>query len=408
MKRYIKTAVTALVVAFMVCMTGCVLPPRNVENRSYSVMMTERAYIEPTATGITDEMRASVVDVFSLGESSSSAGSGVIIGKGAEVDTEEYDQYFIVTNHHVISGGKSFTVDVLSISDEGESTTAYQAVLVGSSLKRDIAVLSIRPPKGTEFCVASFVDDSDKVKVGTEVYAIGNPLGILGGTVTHGIISATKREVNVEGIGTMTLMQTDASINGGNSGGGLFDGYGNLVGIINSGFDSYNDRHVEGLNFAIPANDAKEAALKLIETHREENGAVTEYGYIEGDARMDITFSSATLYTSSSLSARANFTVAEAANSDSPLYAEWGESVKVINSVTVNGVKTDLTRSEKGSYSSTEEANKAIAAVKAGDTVVIEYRDVLSSSGMFGFSRNYAAGAVKSITIVAQQYIYEP
>ncbi len=104
--------------------------------------------------------------------------------------------------------------------------------------------------------------NSDQLKVGEMTVAIGNPLGELGGTVTAGILSATDRNINVDGE-EMRLLQTDASINPGNSGGGLFNQYGQLIGLVaakSSGSD------VEGLGFAIPVNTAAEAAQKIIDS----------------------------------------------------------------------------------------------------------------------------------------------
>ncbi len=379
--------------------------PAPAEN--YTVTLTETAHESYTSlTEMLKAIRPTVVDVTSYTETGTSLGSGVIIG-GAGGENGAYEKYFIVTNHHVIDGGSSFYVDVLSLEGDEETTTVYEATLIGSSMKRDIAVLSVTPPAGTVLKAAAFVSDSNAVAVGTEVYAIGNPLGILGGTVTHGIVSATKRDVNVGEIGTMTLMQTDALINGGNSGGGLFDSSGALVGIINSGYDTYNGQYVEGLNFAIPANDAKYAAECLIQTHEEAGGEVTKYGYVEGDARVDITFSLATLYTSSALSSRANYLVA-AASSESPLYSEWGNAVKAVVAITVNGERTDFTESGGGSYTLTDLANDLISRVGAGDEVTVTYKNVLQRSAGFFGSYSYVDGASREVSFTALQYIYTP
>ncbi len=383
--------------------------PQTYERNSYTVEVTQAESGEPSsATEVLQKIRPSVVDVTGYSQTSASAGSGVIIG-GVKNSQNEYSQYYIVTNHHVIEGSDSFTVDVLSIADGGEeSTTAYSARLVGSSKKRDIAVLSITPPAGTALTVATFIADSDAVKVGAEVYAIGNPLGILGGSVTHGIVSATKRNVNVDEIGSMTLMQTDALTNGGNSGGGLFDMSGNLVGIINSGYESYNGRRVEGLNFAIPANDARTAAFSLIETHVEENGVVTEYGYVEGDARIDLTFSTATLYADSNLSARTSCLVATAGSESCPVYTAWGNAAKAVTAITVNGERHSFLEAADSSYALTQAADDVMAEVKAGDSVIIEYKDVLTVSAGFFYTYNYLSSETKTATFTAEQYVYEP
>ncbi len=380
------------------------------QNRYEVSLITATAPAEKSATTeVLADIRPSVVDVTSYTETGASAGSGVIIAYAGEESAP--DEYYAVTNHHVIDGGISFAVDVLTIAEDGsESTTVYPATLVGSSFTRDIAVLAIRPPQGVKLSVASFIADSDTVKVGTEVLAIGNPLGILGGTVTHGIVSATKRDVSVSDIGTMTLMQTDASINGGNSGGGLFDVYGNLVGIINSGYDTYNGQNVEGLNFAIPANDARYAATQLIETHEESGGEVTQYGYVLGDARIDLSFSSAVLYTSSSLNATATYLIAAAASAESPLYAEWGQSPKAIDAVTVNGERTSFAESGSSSYSLTAAARALFRKVQADDEICVEYRDIAvrTTGSFFGRNYQYVAETAEEFSFTAAQYVYVP
>ncbi len=409
MKKYRAFSVIIVAILLICSMTlaGCSLPETDKEIRSYTVDIKQAA---PTASSdnmpeMLARIRPTVVDVTSYSDEATAAGSGVIIGH----TTAQNEQYFIVTNHHVIDGGSSFSVDVLSIAEDGtESTAVYDAQLIGSSRKRDVAVLSISLESGVELPTASFIADSDAVKVGTEVYAIGNPLGILGGTVTHGIISATKRQVTVEEIGTMTLMQTDASINGGNSGGGLFDTQGQLVGIINSGYDTYNEQSVEGLNFAIPANDVKYAAKNLIETHEENGGKVTKYGYVEGDAAPDVSFSVATLYTSLALTSRSNYLIAAASSSDSPFYHVWGGTDKAVVSISVNGTEVDLSQSGGSSYALVAIANNALTDVKAGDIVTIEYRDILYSRNIFGMARSYVDSSVKTATVTLTQYVYEP
>ena len=100
------------------------------------------------------------------------------------------------------------------------------------------------------------------MNLGQTVIAIGNPLGELGGTVTDGIISCLAREIAIDGSGTMTLLQTNAAVSPGNSGGGLFDLYGRLIGIVNAKFSGEG---VEGISFAIPMNTAWSIAKQLID-----------------------------------------------------------------------------------------------------------------------------------------------
>ncbi len=168
------------------------------------------------------------------------AGSGVVISKDG----------YIVTNNHVISGASNITVRFTN-GDE------YKAKLIGTDAQTDIAVVKIE----AENLVPAVFGDSSKLVIGELTVAIGNPLGELGGTVTDGIISALDREITVEGE-TMVLLQTNAAVSPGNSGGGLFNANGELIGIVNA---KSSGSSVEGLGFAIPANTAKVIIKDLME-----------------------------------------------------------------------------------------------------------------------------------------------
>ncbi|MCQ2426921.1 MAG: trypsin-like peptidase domain-containing protein [Clostridia bacterium] len=185
----------------------------------------------------------------------SGAGSGVIIS----------DTGIIITNNHVISGATKITVRLTD-------GTEFTAKLIGTDPDADIAVISVNP--AGKHLTAAVLGKSNLLVVGEEIVVIGNPLGELGGTVTNGIISATEREVIVESSGTMTLLQTNAAVNPGNSGGGMFNLYGELVGIVNAKSSGDN---IEGIGFAIPVNTAWAVADELI-----------NYGYVKGRATIDI------------------------------------------------------------------------------------------------------------------------
>ena len=183
----------------------------------------------------------------------SGAGSGVIISSDG----------YILTCAHVVDGASSITV---TIDDKD-----YTATLVGEDTTSDVAVIKI---DATGLTPAT-VGDSDNLKVGQSVMAVGNPLGELGGTVTGGMISALNRSVTIQGTSstnTMSLIQMDASVSPGNSGGGLFNMNGELVGIVNAKSSSSD---AEGLGFAIPINDAIKVAQQLLE-----NGYVTGRPYL--------------------------------------------------------------------------------------------------------------------------------
>ena len=183
----------------------------------------------------------------------SGAGSGVIMTSDG----------YIITNQHVVEGASTITV---TLSDD----TEYPATLVGSDSVNDIAVIKIE----AEGLTPAVMGNSDNLVVGQSVIAVGNPMGVLGGTVTNGIISALNRDVTVNNQ-KMTLIQTNAAISPGNSGGGLFDANGQLIGIVNAKSSGSN---TEGLGFAIPINTALSVATDLIDN-----------GYVTGRPALGIT-----------------------------------------------------------------------------------------------------------------------
>ena len=170
----------------------------------------------------------------------SSLGSGVIVSRDG----------YIVTNHHVVSGA-----DEIKVSIPGERTP-YDAKIIGTDKKSDIAVIKI---EGKNFNAIKLYD-SDKVKVGDVVFALGNPFGV-GETITQGIISATRRS-SIGIVEHENFIQTDASINPGNSGGALVNSAGYLVGI-NSAIISKSGGNV-GIGFAILSNMVVNIAKSLI------------------------------------------------------------------------------------------------------------------------------------------------
>ncbi|WP_050619352.1 S1C family serine protease [Intestinimonas massiliensis (ex Afouda et al. 2020)] len=189
-------------------------------------------------------------------------GQGIAQGTGVVMSADGY----IITNAHVIEG--SFRADVV-LEDGGQ----YEALLVGSDAATDLAVLKIDAQGLTP---AKF-GDSDQMEVGDVVVAIGNPMGEeLRGTMTDGILSAINRDMEVEGR-QMTLLQTTAALNTGNSGGALINDMGQVIGITNMKLMAYNST-VEGLGFAIPSRTAKTVVDDLI-----------GYGVVKGRPMLGIT-----------------------------------------------------------------------------------------------------------------------
>ena len=172
------------------------------------------------------------------------AGSGIIISEDG----------YVLTNNHVISGADKITVYVNS--GDGSEEQSYEATLVGSSESNDIAVLKI---DATGLNAAAF-GDSDQIEVGELAVAIGNPMGQVHGSVTAGIISAVEQELTIDDV-TINAIQTDAAINHGNSGGALFDSYGNVIGVVYAKSSSVS---IEGIGYAIPVNNIKELVEQMI------------------------------------------------------------------------------------------------------------------------------------------------
>lgn len=180
------------------------------------------------------------------------SGSGVILTSDG----------YIATCAHVIEDATKITV---TLNDD----TTYAATLVGADTRNDIAIIKIEATG----LVAAEIGNSDMLTVGEDVIAIGNPLGELRGTATSGIISAIRRTVVVENT-EMELVQTDAAISPGNSGGGLFNASGKLIGIVNAKASGDN---AEGLAFAIPINNVLNEINDLL-----------QYGYVTGKAELGV------------------------------------------------------------------------------------------------------------------------
>ena len=200
-----------------------------------------------TSNQIYDQVLPSVVCVTAdQGNGSASVGSGVVLTQSG----------YIVTNFHIIQGGVSLNVSMLS------STANYDAKLVGYDEELDLAVLKIE----AQGLVPARLGSSDQLSVGDSVYAIGNPMGYLHGTMTEGIISSPTRTIRVDGK-DMNLLQTSAALNSGNSGGALTNAYGQVVGITSAKITGVeNDTVIEGLGLVIPINDTIPFLNQMIHT----------------------------------------------------------------------------------------------------------------------------------------------
>ena len=192
---------------------------------------------------------------------SRSSGSGMIISKDG----------YVLTNNHVVSGAEKLTV----MTTSGEE---YDATVIGADEVNDVALLKI---EGSEDFPTVSIGNSDKIEVGQQVCAIGNPLGELTNTLTVGYVSALDREISESSTGTtINMFQTDCAINSGNSGGPIFDMNGNVVGITTAKYSSSgysNSASVEGIGFCIPINDAMSIVNDLM-----------QYGYVKGRVSMGV------------------------------------------------------------------------------------------------------------------------
>ncbi len=186
-----------------------------------------------------------------------STGSGFILSQDG----------YVLTNYHVIEG-----YSAVEISTTGGET--YEASVVGFDAFSDVALLKVE----AEGLPSVVIGDSDATSVGDMVAAIGNPLGELQSTQTVGYVSAKNRMVNTDGT-TLNMLQTDAAINSGNSGGPLFNMYGQVIGITTAKYSgsSSSGATIEGIGFAIPIN----AVMALIED-------LIEHGYITNQAYMGV------------------------------------------------------------------------------------------------------------------------
>ena len=186
----------------------------------------------------------SVVSILCSQPGSSSTGTGVILSENG----------YIVTNAHVVDKAVSITVQ---LTDNRQ----FYAEVVGFDEISDLAVLHIE----TEDLIPAQFGDSTQLRVGDTVVAIGDPLGVkFRGTYTNGIVSAINRDVELNGR-TMTLIQTNAALNSGNSGGPLINCYGQVIGINTMKIGAFtNSAGVEGLGFAIPSATVKEIVEQLV------------------------------------------------------------------------------------------------------------------------------------------------
>lgn len=260
-------------------------------------------------------------------------------GSGIVFTTDGY----ILTNAHVVSDAVKLEVIVNDYYDK-DLTHTYEAKVIGSDESADIAVIKV--DREEEF-VAAQIGDSDTLSPGQEVCAIGNP-GVTAEimfdhTITKGVISGLDRACLSEGY-ELNLIQTDAAINSGNSGGGLFDMYGNVVGVVNSKIIATN---YEGIGFALTINEAKPVMEDLL-----------NYGYVKSRPVLGVTTVELNEYRAELYGAKL---------SKGLLIADMDESAPVSKS----GLKISdiITKINGKNVSSVSDVQSIIGKLKVGDKI---------------------------------------
>ena len=299
--------------------------------------------VGPAVVGITSITQGQMSIFGNIGQSTSS-GSGIILsGDG-----------YIVTNNHVVEGVTSIQVTL-------NTGTEYEAKIIGTDVQTDLAVIKIEPKE--ELTVAT-LGDSSAIEVGERVIAIGNPMGLeFFGSVTQGIVSAVNRSINVDNR-TMNLIQTDAAINSGNSGGALINAYGEVIGINSVKVATSG---VEGMGFAIPISEASPIVSDLL-----------EHGYVKGRPVIGISYRDVTAYMAEAYSWPQGVQVM-GVTADSPREAGLTQGDIIVS---VNGEK----------ITSGEELNKIKDKHKPGDKLTFEVY-------------KYATGQTETVTVTLAEQL---
>jgi serine protease Do len=206
-----------------------------------------------SAVGVTIPGKA--YNIFGQTSASTVTGSGIVLSEDG----------YILTNYHVIEDAYSGGSTIQVITYEGDE---YTAQVVGVETDSDLAVLKI----DAMGLIPAELGNSDDMRVGQTIYALGNPLGELTYTMTSGIVSALDRQITTDVNVTVNMFQIDAAVNSGNSGGPVLNVYGQVIGVVTA---KYSQSGMEGLGFAIPINDAASIASELVT-----NGYVTGKAYL--------------------------------------------------------------------------------------------------------------------------------
>ncbi len=233
-------------------------------SETQGVLLTETLspadiYDQATKQVVGVRTEITVTNFFGMSSSGAVSGSGFILS----------DDGYILTNYHVVEDAYKRKLDVQIMTYDG---TSYSAAIVGVEPSSDVAVLKI-DARGLNSAV---LGNSDTIRVGDTVYAVGNPLGELEFSMSTGHVSALDRVIQTHESESINMFQIDAAVNEGNSGGPIYNAEGDVIGIVTA---KYSSSGVEGLGFAIPINDVKAITGDLITK-----------GYVTGKAYMGVSF----------------------------------------------------------------------------------------------------------------------
>lgn len=223
-----------------------------------SVLSPEDIYLDACQSTVGVTIPGHSSNIFGQSSSRTVSGSGLVLSENG----------YILTNYHVIEPAYTGSTAIQVITYDG---TEYAAEVIGVETDSDLAVLKI----DAMGLVPAVLGDSDEMRVGQTIYAVGNPLGELTYTMTSGIVSALNRSITTDIDVTVNMFQIDAAVNNGNSGGPVYSAYGQVIGIVTA---KYSENGMEGLGFAIPINDVYTIANELIAN-----------GYVSGKAYLGLT-----------------------------------------------------------------------------------------------------------------------
>ena len=281
-KRMVAGALAAVVLAGGAFGAGWLVKDRFPGGEKTQLYLSQRAPAEVRTVAVNGKDRLTYPEIYKANVDSSVSINVISVSQGynffgRQVQTASSGSGFIVsedgyivTNYHVINGGTSVEVTL----NNGKT---YPAQIIGGDPDYDIAVIKVDP--GEDKLQPVVLGTSASLAVGDEVVAIGNPLGELTFSMSEGIVSCLNREINVDNT-PFNMIQVTAAVNSGNSGGPLFNIYGEVVGIVSAKYSSSTNSYsgsasVEGLGFAIPIDDVLSMIQDIIE-----NGQVTSKAYM--------------------------------------------------------------------------------------------------------------------------------